>query len=100
MIGFIATPEIAQAVNDAVASAQTSRSLPVYWLPGAYPIYSGPHTGLAFIPADDAILCTPLRGDPPMTPRDFPEFDQLVAALGGLDARIDIDPFIIATSVD
>jgi hypothetical protein len=35
---------------------------------------------------------TPLRGDPPMTPKDFPEFSQLIAVLGGMDQRVDISP--------
>ena len=27
-----------------------------------------------------------------MTPQDFPEFSQIITALGGLDARIEIAP--------
>lgn len=92
MTGFITNPETAAAINAAVAQAQIDRDLPVYWLPGQYPIYSGPHAGLYFLPADDAILSTPLMGNPPSTPMDFPEFEQLVGMLGGLEARVEIDP--------
>ena len=92
MIGFITSPAQAQAANDAVAQAQINRGLPVFWLPGSYPIFSGEHVGKAFIPGDDAILSAPLIGSPVMTPQDFPEFAQIITALGGLDARVEIDP--------
>ena len=92
MIGFIVTPEQAQAVNAAVAAAQMSRGLPVYWIPGSFPILRGEHAGKCFVPGDDAMIDTPLRGDPPMTPKDFPECSQLIAVLGGMDERVDISP--------
>lgn len=90
MIGFVTTKEQADAVNDAVRSAQVSRGKPVYWLPGAYPIFQGEHAGSHFIPCDDAILATPLVGTPPKTPMDFPEFSQIIGQLGGLEARVDL----------
>ena len=92
MIGFAVNKEQAQAANDAVALAQVSRGLPVFWLPGDYHIFTGYHAGLTFVPCDDAIMSTPLMGDPPLTPTDFPEFSEIVALLGGLDARVDVDP--------
>ena len=91
MIGFVTTQEQSQAINDAVAQAQIDRGLPVFWLVGSSPIYSGGHAGKTFIPCDDAILNTPLLGSPPLTPQDFPEFAQIVASLGGLNARVEID---------
>ena len=54
------------------------------------PIYTGDHAGKTLIPASDEILDTPLRQG--QTPRDFPEFSQLIEALGGLDARVNISP--------
>lgn len=90
MIGFVTSHAQAQAINDAVAQAQTDRGLPVFWLPGVFPIFSGDHVGKAFVPCDDAILNTPLLGLPVMTPHDFPEFSQIITSLGGLDARVDI----------
>ncbi len=92
MIGFVTSPAQAQAANDAVAQAQTDRSLPVFWLPGSCPIFSGEHVGKAFIPCNDEVLNTPLLGSPVMTPQDFSEFAQIISALGGLDARVDISP--------
>ena len=92
MIGFITTPDTSAAVTQAIRDAQTSRNLPVFWLLVGMPIYSGEHAGLHFIPADDDILSTPLRGNPVQTPQDFPEFLTLIELLGGLDARVDIDP--------
>jgi hypothetical protein len=96
MIGFVVTPEQAQAANAAIAEAQTSRGMPVFWLAGSYPIYTGEHAGESFIPCDDATLSTPLIGHPPQTPQDFPEFATIIESIGGLDARIDIPASDIA----
>lgn len=93
MIGFITTPQTAAAVLNGIRTAQESRGLPHYWTTGSYPIFTGEHAGKVFIPADDQILSTNLRAG--MTPMDFPEAPQLIAALGGLDARIDLDPAAI-----
>lgn len=93
MIGFITTPETAEAILAGIEAAQVSRGLPHFWTVGKYPIYTGEHAGKVFIPADDAILNTNLRLG--QTPMDFPEAPQLIAALGGLEARIDIDPAAI-----
>jgi hypothetical protein len=90
MIGFVVTPEQAQAANAAIADAQTSRGMPVFWLAGSYPIYIGEYAGDCFIPCDDATLATPLIGHPPQTPQDFPEFTTIIESMGGLDARIDL----------
>ena len=90
MIGFVVSPETAAAANVAIAEAQTSRGMPVFWLAGSYPIYSGAHAGGCFVPCDDETLTTPLIGNPPQTPKDFPEFAIIIDAMGGLDARINI----------
>lgn len=92
MIGFVTTKVAAQQVNDSVSQAQTNRGLPVFWLPGMYEIYYGLYDGLYFIPCDDETMHTPLLGDPPLTPVDFPEFQTIIEELGGLDARVDIPP--------
>ena len=99
MIGFITTQEQAEAANDAVAQAQIDRGLPVFWLPGAYPIFSGEHAGETFIPCDDALMDSPLLGLPVMSPKDFPEFSDIIAALGGLDARVEIEEQDIAAPI-
>ena len=90
MIGFVTTQEQADAANAAIAKAQTDRGYPVFWLAGSIPIQSGEHAGSYFVPCDDAILSTPLIGNPIQTPVDFPEFATIIALMGGLDARIDI----------
>ena len=92
MIGFAVTQVKAQEANDSVALAQTSRGLPVFWLPGQYPIIAGMYSGLVFVPCDDQTLDTPLRGNPPSTPADFPEFTQIIDDLGGMSARVTISP--------
>jgi hypothetical protein len=50
------------------------------------------YSGLVFVPCDDQILETPLRGNPPLTPADFPEFAAIIDDLGGLSARVTISP--------
>jgi hypothetical protein len=97
MIGYVTTAETAEAVLAAIASAFDARNLPRFWSPGKYLIYSGKHAGKYFIPAGDGILDAPLMGSPVQTPQDFPEFSQIVAALGGLEARVEIDPAIITS---
>jgi hypothetical protein len=92
MIGFVVTPEQAQAAAEAVAAVQIAHGSPVFWQPGTYPIHSGEHAGQCFIPCDDAILSTPLTGSPVKTPPDYAEFTAIIESMGGLSARIDIDP--------
>ena len=93
MIGFVTSTETAAAIIDGIREAQLSRGTAYYWTTGAMPIYSGDDEGQTFIPADDALLDTPLHHD--VTPREFPEFNVLVTLLGGLDARVDIDPDVL-----
>lgn len=92
MIGFVTSQANAKKVNDSVGKSQVDRGLPVFWLPGMYEIYHGMYDGLYFIPCDDETLRTPLRGNPPSYPVDFPEFQTIIEELGGLDARVDISP--------
>lgn len=98
MIGFVTTQEQADAANAAIAKAQTDRGYPVFWLAGSTPIHSGEHAGQYFVPCNDAILSTPLIGNPIQTPVDFPEFQTIIGELGGLDARIDIPAADITSS--
>jgi|694.fasta_scaffold62437_6 hypothetical protein len=90
MIGHITNQSTADAITAAIENAQTSRGVPVYWLLVGVPIYSGEHAGKVFFPTDDEALNTPLRGNPVQTPQDFPEFQQLVDILGGLEARVNL----------
>lgn len=90
MIGFVTTPETASTVIDGIREAQLGRGQHYYWTTGAEPIFTGDNSGQMFIPAGDEVLDTPLRNG--LTPRDFPEFDQLITLLGGLESRVEIDP--------
>lgn len=87
--GWIVNEAIATAVVDNIEYAQTSRGLPVYWTTGKMEIFSGPFAGLWFIPFEDSDATVNLRDG--MTPLDFPEASDLLALLGGLDARVEID---------
>jgi hypothetical protein len=97
MIGYILTQDQSAAITEAIRTAQTSRGLSPYWLLVGVPITSGPHVGKCFLPCDDAILSAPLHGG--TKPTDYPEFETLVASLGGLEARQEITPEEIAQPV-
>jgi len=90
MIGFVTSPTTSYEVLQGIEEAQLSRGLPFFWTTGSYPIYAGANTGQVFIPADDELLTTNLRQG--LTPMDFPETHIFIKALGGLDARVEIDP--------
>lgn len=87
-IGFITDQATADAVSAAVESACDARGAARFIAVRGMPIFSGSHAGAVFIPLDDISLDQRLMHD---KMRDYPEFQQLVAMLGGLDARIDID---------
>lgn len=99
MKGFITTPVAAQDILAAITDAFAARNLPPFWTPGAFPVLSGPHAGGVFIPADDNIFQTPLMGSPVERPMDFPEFEITIAALGGLNARVEIAPADITSPI-
>lgn len=88
--GFIIDRATADTIAAGVEQAQTARGQSPYIAARAVPIHSGAHAGAMFLPLSDGALTTPLRRG--LTMRDFPEFDQLLAMLGGLDARVEIDP--------
>jgi hypothetical protein len=56
-------------------------------------ILSGSDIGQHFIPFDDSALMVPLHGGTHIS--DYPEFAALLALLGGLDSRVDIDPELV-----
>ena len=90
MIGFVTNQVKAQSVLNRVRAAQLALGLPQFWSTGSYPVYTGEHAGKIFIPADEKILSTNLRLG--RTPMDFPGAPPFFAVLGGLEARIDLDP--------
>ena len=93
MIGFITSPETSAAITEAVELAQTSRGLSPYIGIRGMEILSGPNAGQHFLPFDDSALITPLHGGTHVS--DYPEFSALLAMLGGLNARVDIDPSLV-----
>ena len=93
MIGFITTPETSTAIAAAVELAQTSRGLAPYIGIRGMEILSGTNAGQYFLPFDDSALAAPLHGGTHVS--DYPEFSALLAILGGLDARVDIDPSLV-----
>lgn len=93
MIGFITTPETSAAISAAVELAQTSRGLAPYIGIRGMEILSGANAGQHFLPFDDLALTTPLHGGTHVS--DYPEFASLIAMLGGLDARVNIDPSLV-----
>ena len=99
MIGFVTNKGLAEQVLAAIHDEQESQGLPYYWTVGSYPILSGEHEGKVFLPASDDLLDTPLRhvGGSQLTPRNSPRFGALIKALGGLDARVELDPNLLTT---
>ena len=93
MIGFIATPETSAAITAEVELAQTSRGLSPYIGIRGMEILSGSDIGQHFIPFDDSALMTPLHGGTRVS--DYPEFSALLAMLGGLEARVSINPSLV-----
>lgn len=93
MIGFITTLETSAAITAAVELAQTSRDLAPYIGIRGMEILSGPNAGQYFLPFDDLALTTPLHGGTRVS--DYPEFASLLAMLGGLDARVSLDPSLV-----
>lgn len=91
MIGFITDKANAEKITQEICDAQTRRGLDVFWTLIGMPIFNGQFAGSYFIPADDQIMTTPLLGNPPLTPKDFPEFEGIVESLGGLTARVEIE---------
>ena len=93
MIGFITSPETSAAITAAVELAQTSRGLAPYIGIRGMEILSSEHTGQHFLPFDDLALTTPLHGGTHVS--DYPEFASLLAMLGGLESRVDIEPSLV-----
>lgn len=87
--GYIVITEVKDAILNQVKQSQESKGLPHYWSPGALEVLAGEHLGKWFIPFTDEMIDTVLRDG--MKPLDFPEGQQLVAMMGGLEARVELD---------
>lgn len=86
--GYITNQATAAAISAAVEAACDARGVARFITVQGMPIFSGPHAGEVFIPLDDTALDQRLMHE---KMRDYPEFQQLVTSLGGLDARVEID---------
>ena len=91
MTGFIVTTDQRDAIAAALDAAQEARGRKFLHL-GAILIRAGEHAGKHFIGLADKDLTQKLSGIPLA---EYPEFQQIVEFLGGLDARVDIDPSIL-----
>ena len=91
LTGYIVDEQTRDALADALDAAQEARGRKFLHL-GALVIYTGEHAGGYFIGLADKDLAQKLSGIPLA---DYPEFQQIIASLGGLHARVDIDPSIL-----
>lgn len=91
--GFLTDESTAAAISAGVAAAQDVRGVARYLSAAAMPVLSGPYAGIMFLPFEDSAMEQERHGGLHLA--DFPEFDQLVGMLGGLESRIVIDPSVI-----
>lgn len=91
MTGYIVTTDQRDAIAAALDAAQEERGRKYLHL-GAMRIYSGANKGKHFIGLADKDLTQKLGG---IALVEYPEFQDIIASLGGLDARVEIDPSIL-----
>jgi hypothetical protein len=88
--GFVTEQATAESISAAVEAACDTRGVARFIAMHGRLIHSGQYAGQVFLPlADSDLQQVMYRGQ--CLP-DFPEFAQLVAILGGLDARVEIEP--------
>jgi hypothetical protein len=86
--GYLTDSDTAAAISVSVGLACDARGLPRFIGITPMPIYAGTHKGKMFLPLSDMALEQVLwRG---VKMKDFPEFQQIIDALGGLSARVTI----------
>ena len=87
MTGYIVTTDQRDAIAAALDAAQEARGRKYLHL-GAMLIHTGEHAGGYFIGLADKDLTQKLGG---IQLAQYPEFQDIIASLGGLDARVEID---------
>ena len=93
MTGYITSPAVAEEILEAIRQGFLDQNMRNFWSPGAYPMGSGEHQGLIFIPLSDENLDQQLSKESgTLTPAELPSVIQIINDLGGLAARINIDP--------
>ena len=87
MTGYIVTTQKRNAIAAALDAAQESHGRKFLHL-GAMRIYAGADAGKYFIGLSNKDLTQKLGG---IQLAQYPEFQQIITSLGGLDARAEID---------
>ena len=87
--GYILTRPQAEEVVAAVAGAWIAAGESVGWLPGIHLVHSGTHAGAVILTCADSDLLTIYGRYGLLTDHEL--FAGLIASLGGLDARVEID---------
>jgi hypothetical protein len=86
--GFVTDQATADSISAAVQAACDTRGVARFIAMHGRMIHSGQYAGQVFLPLADSDLAQVMyRGQ--CLP-DFPEFTELIATLGGLDARVEI----------
>ena len=87
LTGYIVDETTRDALADALNAAQESRGRKYLHL-GAALIHKGASAGNYFIGLTDSDLTQKVAG---IMLQDYPEFQNIIETLGGLDARVEID---------
>lgn len=87
MTGYIVTTDQRDAIAAALDAAQESRGRKFLHLGAAF-IHTGANSGKYFIEIADKDLTQKMGG---IMLKDYPEFQDIIASLGGLDARVELD---------
>jgi hypothetical protein len=90
MTGFLTDTKTAAAITAAVARGCDERGVPRYHFANFFPVHSGPNAGMMFMGLSDADLQTVTHHD--LRLADLPEFQKMIADMGGLKARAEIKP--------
>lgn len=91
LTGYIVDEATRDTISAALDAAQEARGRKYLHL-GAMQIYAGANKGKHFIGLADKDLTQKLGG---IALVEYPEFQDIIASLGGLDARVEIDPTIL-----
>ena len=87
LTGYIVDETTRDALADALDAAQESRGRKYLHLGAAY-IHTGASAGNYFIGLADSDLTQKVAG---IMLKDYPEFQDIITSLGGLDARVELD---------
>ena len=90
-LGFITTQETLSQIQAAADQASLAQGqIPCLAFIGVPFIAGHEHEGKVFVEFSDGLALQKIRKGVRL--KDFPEFPALVGLLGGLDARVEVDP--------